>query len=67
MGDVKLAALLGLYLGPSVATALLLAFGAGTLTGSVMLIRHGPSARHMAIPFAPYLGLGALGAVLTFA
>lgn len=63
MGDVKLAALLGLYLGPSVVTALLAAFLAGTLTGSMMLIRHGPAARRMAIPFAPYL---ALGGVLSF-
>jgi leader peptidase (prepilin peptidase)/N-methyltransferase len=63
MGDVKLAAALGLYLGAAVAAALLVAFLAGTVTGLVMLVRHGPQARRMAIPFVPYLALGAVVAI----
>jgi leader peptidase (prepilin peptidase)/N-methyltransferase len=63
MGDVKLAAVLGLYLGAAVAAALLVAFLAGTVTGLVMLVRHGPQARRMAIPFVPYMALGALVAI----
>ena len=59
MGDVKLAAVLGLYLGAAVVAALLVAFLAGTATGVVMLVRHGPGARRMAIPFVPYMALGA--------
>jgi leader peptidase (prepilin peptidase)/N-methyltransferase len=59
-GDVKLAAVLGLYLGPAVGTALLLALLAGSLAGLVLLARHGPAARRMTIPFGPYLAGGAL-------
>lgn len=65
LGDVKLAGLLGLYLGGEVITALLAAFLAGTLAGLLMLIRHGIAARKMAIPFVPYLALGAAAAVLS--
>jgi leader peptidase (prepilin peptidase)/N-methyltransferase len=63
IGDVKLAAVLGLYLGAAVAAALLVAFLAGTVTGVVMLALHGPRARRMAIPFVPYMALGALVAI----
>jgi leader peptidase (prepilin peptidase)/N-methyltransferase len=64
IGDVKLAAVLGLYLGAAVVAALLVAFLAGTVTGVVMLVRHGPRARRMAIPFVPYMALGALVAIV---
>ncbi len=64
MGDVKLAAVLGLYLGPAVTTALLAAFIAGSIAGLLLAVRHGRAARRMAIPFAPYLALGALVAAL---
>jgi leader peptidase (prepilin peptidase)/N-methyltransferase len=64
IGDVKLAAVLGLYLGAAVAAALLVAFLAGTVTGVVMLVRYGPRARRMAIPFVPYMALGALVAIV---
>lgn len=63
LGDVKLAALLGLYLGDAVVAALLAAFAAGTLGGFLMLIRHGLAARKMAIPFVPFMALGAAVAV----
>jgi leader peptidase (prepilin peptidase) / N-methyltransferase len=63
LGDVKLAGVLGLYLGPGVAAALLVAFAAGSAAGLVLLIRHGWAARTRALPFAPFLSLGALVAI----
>ncbi|MSO41869.1 MAG: prepilin peptidase [Solirubrobacterales bacterium] len=63
LGDVKLAALIGLYLGASVVPALLVALLAGSLAGAALWARHGREARGMTIPFAPFLALGALGAV----
>ena len=59
LGDVKLAAVLGLYLGGGVAPALLIAFTAGALWGLGVIAVHGWSARHAAIPFAPFLATGA--------
>lgn len=60
MGDVKLAAVLGLFLGPAVAIALLVALLGGALAGAWVLARHGAArARAATIPFGPYLALGA--------
>ena len=64
MGDVKLAGVMGLYLGISVIPALLVAFLAGTLVGVVILIRDGAEARKKGVPFAPFLALGGLVGVL---
>lgn len=58
MGDVKLAAVMGLYLGRSVAPALLIAFAAGSLVGVGLIARHGTAARKQAVPFGPFLALG---------
>ena len=58
MGDVKLAAVLGLYLGSAVAPALLIGFGAGALAGLGLIARRGRGARKQAIPFGPFLALG---------
>jgi leader peptidase (prepilin peptidase)/N-methyltransferase len=63
LGDVKLAAVLGLYLGPAVVAALLVAFTAGAIAGLVLLVRHGWAARTRALPFAPFLSFGALVAL----
>lgn len=63
LGDVKLAAVLGLYLGRGVVAALLVAFAAGSLLGLALIVRHGWEARTRAIPFAPFLSLGALAAL----
>jgi leader peptidase (prepilin peptidase)/N-methyltransferase len=60
MGDVKLAALMGLYLGAAVAASLAVAFAAGAVAGLVLLLRHGAAARKRAIPFAPFLALGGI-------
>jgi leader peptidase (prepilin peptidase)/N-methyltransferase len=58
MGDVKLVMMMGLYLGRSVAPALLVAFAAGALVGLAMIARHGSDARKSAIPFGPFLASG---------
>ena len=60
LGDVKLAGVLGLYLGRGVAAALLVAFVSGALLGLALIARHGWAARSRTIPFAPFLSLGAL-------
>jgi leader peptidase (prepilin peptidase)/N-methyltransferase len=60
MGDVKLAAVMGLFLGRSVAPALLVAFAAGTLVGVAIMARQGAAARKQAVPFAPFLALGGI-------
>jgi leader peptidase (prepilin peptidase)/N-methyltransferase len=58
MGDVKLAATMGLFLGRDVGPAILLALLAGSLVGLAMIARHGAAARKRAIPFGPFLALG---------
>lgn len=60
MGDVKLAALLGLYLGKAVAPALLIGFAAGAIVGLALIARQGPEARKQAVPFGPFLALGGI-------
>jgi leader peptidase (prepilin peptidase) / N-methyltransferase len=64
LGDVKLAAVLGLYLGRGVIAALLIAFVSGSLFGLALIARHGWAARSRTIPFAPFLSLGALVALV---
>jgi leader peptidase (prepilin peptidase) / N-methyltransferase len=61
MGDVKLAAVLGLYLGRSVAPAMLVALLSGTVVGAVIIARKGAKeGRKTAVPFGPFLALGGL-------
>lgn len=64
LGDVKLAAVMGLYLGRNIAPALLIALLAGSIVGLVMIARHGAEARKRAIPFGPFLALGGVVALL---
>jgi leader peptidase (prepilin peptidase)/N-methyltransferase len=64
LGDVKLAAVMGLYLGRSVAPALLVGFAAGSLVGLALIARHGAAARKQAIPFGPFLALGGIVGLL---
>src|SRR4051812_43097033 len=60
-GDVKLAGVLGLLLGPAVAVALLIALTGGTVHGLALALRRGVGrARRATVPFAPFLALGAL-------
>jgi leader peptidase (prepilin peptidase)/N-methyltransferase len=59
MGDVKLAAVMGLVLGRAVAPALLVALLAGTLAGIGVMARRGvKQGRQTKIPFGPFLALG---------
>jgi leader peptidase (prepilin peptidase)/N-methyltransferase len=64
MGDVKLAAVLGLLLGRAVAPALLVALLCGVLVGAAIIAHKGArEGRRTAVPFGPFLALGALVAV----
>lgn len=63
MGDVKLALLLGVMLGWTVAVGLMLGMLAAMVLGVALFARHGTSARKMAIPFGPFLALGAVVAL----
>jgi len=61
MGDVKLAGVLGLYLGAPVAVAIMVALASGVLISAVIVMRTGVTAgRKTAIPFGPFLALGAV-------
>ncbi len=61
MGDVKLAAVLGLYLGKAVAPAMFVALIAGVVAGMAVMARKGVvEGRRTKVPFGPFLALGAL-------
>jgi len=65
MGDVKLAGMLGLFLGREVAVALLVAVLVGTFVGIVVMARRGVrEGRRTAIPFGPFLALGGVVALI---
>jgi leader peptidase (prepilin peptidase)/N-methyltransferase len=64
LGDVKLAAAMGLFLGWAVAPAILIGLLIGSLVGLALLVRYGAKARKMAIPFGPFLALGGVVALL---
>jgi leader peptidase (prepilin peptidase)/N-methyltransferase len=61
MGDVKLAGVMGLFLGSAVAPAILLALLSGVLLGVLVIARKGVrDGRKTAVPFGPFLALGAV-------
>jgi leader peptidase (prepilin peptidase) / N-methyltransferase len=63
MGDVKLAGMLGLYLGRAVAPALFIALVAGVVVGAAIIARKGAAeGRKTAVPFGPFLALGGVAA-----
>lgn len=64
LGDVKLAATMGLFLGRDVGPAILVALLTGSVVGLVMIARHGAAARKRAIPFGPFLALGGVVGLL---
>ena len=64
MGDVKLAAVLGLFLGRAVGPAVFIALLSGTLVGAAVIARKGArEGRKTAVPFGPFLALGAVVAL----
>ncbi len=64
LGDVKLAAVMGLFLGRNVAPAIFVALLAGSVVGLALIARRGAAARKMAIPFGPFLALGGVVGLL---
>jgi leader peptidase (prepilin peptidase) / N-methyltransferase len=64
MGDVKLAAVMGLYLGSSVAVALAVGVFTGALVEMGVMLHRGSGARKLAVPFGPFLALGGVVALL---
>ena len=64
MGDVKLAGMLGVFLGRAVAPAVLVALVGGVLVGALIIVRKGAvEGRKTAVPFGPFLALGAVVAL----
>jgi leader peptidase (prepilin peptidase)/N-methyltransferase len=64
MGDVKLAAVMGLVLGRAVAPAMFIALLAGTVVGVGVMARKGVrDGRKTKVPFGPFLALGAIVAI----
>jgi len=65
MGDVKLAGVMGLYLGRAVAPAIFIALITGVLVGGVIMARIGVAkGRKQHVPFGPFLAFGGVVAVL---
>lgn len=65
MGDVKLAALLGVGLGEDALAALFVGSLAVGLAAAWILITRGAAARHDTIPLGPFLAIGGIVALLT--
>jgi leader peptidase (prepilin peptidase)/N-methyltransferase len=64
LGDVKLAATMGFFLGRDVAPAILVALLAGSVVGLAMIAHDGAGARKQAIPFGPFLAFGGVVGLL---
>jgi leader peptidase (prepilin peptidase)/N-methyltransferase len=64
MGDIKLAGVLGLFLGRAVGPAIFIALVTGTVVGAVIMARKGVKAgRKTKVPFGPFLALGGIVAL----
>lgn len=64
LGDVKLVAVMGLFLGRNVAPAILVALLAGSAVGLFLIAQRGAAARKQAIPFGPFLAFGGVVGLL---
>ena len=65
LGDVKLVGMLGLFLGRDVAVAIAVALLTGITIGIVIMSRKGMAeGRKTAVPFGPFLAIGAVLAIL---
>jgi len=60
MGDVKLAAFLGAWLGRDVAVAIFVGTLLGALPALAVLVRRGASGRKVTLPYVPALAAGAV-------
>lgn len=60
MGDVKLALLIGALLGRTTPVAFMLTLLLALVPALFLIARHGRRARRLAIPFAPFLAMGAV-------
>lgn len=64
MGDVKLVAMIGLFLGAAVIPAVLIALLAGVAVGAMVIAKVGVAkGRKTAVPFGPFLAFGAVVAL----
>jgi leader peptidase (prepilin peptidase)/N-methyltransferase len=64
MGDVKLAAVMGLFLGVSILPALFVGIALGALVGIALILRRGSEARKHPVPFGPFLAIGGVVGLL---
>ena len=64
LGDVKMAPMLGFGLGSAIVPGLFLASLAAALAAVAILVLRGAAARRAALPFGPFLALGAVAALL---
>jgi leader peptidase (prepilin peptidase)/N-methyltransferase len=64
LGDAKLVATMGLFLGRAVAPAILAGLLAGSVVGLALIASRGADARKMTIPFGPFLALGGIVGLL---
>lgn len=64
LGDVKLAGVLGLFLGASVAVAIMVGVVLGTVVGAAVMARTGVAeGRKVKVPFGPFLAAGGIVAL----
>jgi leader peptidase (prepilin peptidase)/N-methyltransferase len=64
MGDVKLAFVLGLFLGKAVAVAIVAGLVSSSVPALILLLVHGRGARKMQLALGPFLALGGMLALL---
>jgi leader peptidase (prepilin peptidase)/N-methyltransferase len=64
LGDVKLVATMGLFLGRALGPAILVGLLAGSVIGLALIASRGAEARKMTIPFGPFLALGGVVGLL---
>ena len=64
LGDVKLALMLGAFLGSAVAPGLFLGFLISSVPSVVILIKYGRQGGKMGIPFGPFMAAGAFVGLL---
>jgi leader peptidase (prepilin peptidase)/N-methyltransferase len=60
LGDVKLALMLGAFLGSAVAPGLFLGFLLSAVLSVAILVRHGRKGGKVGIPFGPFMAAGAI-------